>query len=66
MAAASVKPRRFHRDFVDCLIMASDLEHCGGLVAEEEFKDEPDLVAFIGQRSPSFGPLKAEDLAGTG
>ena len=63
MAVAS-KPREFRRDLL--LDHGIPLEHSEGLGAEEEFRDEPDLVALIRQRSPSFGPLKAEDLAGTG
>ena len=66
VAATSVKLRRFHRDFVDCLIIASALEHCEGLVTEEEFKDEPDLIGFIKRRSPTFRLLKAKEFAGTG
>lgn len=62
----AIRLRRYHRDFVDCLIIAAALEHCEGLVTEEEFKDEPDLVMFIRERSPSFRVLKAKELAGTG
>lgn len=66
VAETSVKLRRYHRDFVDCLIVASALEHCDGLVTEEEFEDEPDLVRFIEEMSPSFRVLKAKELARKG
>jgi len=29
VASTSIELRRYHRDFVDCLIVASALEHCG-------------------------------------
>lgn len=58
----SVRLRRFHRDFVDCLIIASALEHCEGLVSEEDFRREPGLARFIEEKKPGFRLLAAKDV----
>ena len=59
----SISLRRLHRDFVDCLIIASALEHCEGLVSEEDFRQEPGLLRFIEERRHGFRLLTAKDLA---
>jgi PIN domain nuclease of toxin-antitoxin system len=62
----SIKLRRIHRDFVDCLIIASALEHCEGLTTEEEFDKEPVLIRFVVQKKPGFKFWNAKKLVGSG
>ena len=66
VASTSVSLRRFHRDFVDCLIIASALEHCEGMVSEEDFRRNGELLRFVRDRKPGFRFVTSKDLAGGG
>ena len=60
----SVGIRRFHEGFVDCLIVASAMEHCEALVSEEDFGKNEELVRFVKEKKPRFRFLRSKDLAG--
>ena len=62
VASTSVGLRRFHADFVDCLIIASAMEHCDALLSEDDFADNEDLVRFVQERKPGFSFMGSKDL----
>jgi PIN domain nuclease of toxin-antitoxin system len=64
VVATSVGIRRYHKDFVDCLIVASAIEHCEALLSEEDLGKNDDLVRFVREMKPKFRFLRLNDLAG--
>ena len=44
--------RRFHRDFLDCLVIASALEHCEWTVSDEDFQRNGELLRSVRDRKP--------------
>ncbi|MDG6900534.1 MAG: PIN domain-containing protein [Nitrososphaerota archaeon] len=62
VAAASIGLRRFHNDFVDCLIIASAMEHCDALVSEDDFATDEGLLRFVRERRPEFRFMTSMDF----
>ena len=62
VASASVGLRRFRADFVDCMIIASAMEHCDALLSEDDFANDEDLVRFVQGRRPGFRFMASKDL----
>lgn len=62
VAAVSVGLRRFHNDFVDCLIIASAMEGCDALVSEDDFANNEALLKFVRERRPAFRFMTSTDL----
>lgn len=58
--------RRQHRDFVDCLILASALENCDALATEDgTLGGNEGVLKFVKARRPKFRVSSLEDLLKT-
>ena len=62
VASTSIGLRRFHADFVDCLIIASAMEHCDALLSEDDFASNRELLGFVHERRPGFSFMTSKDL----